>query len=630
MRKSVLVALLCLLASTFSVGNAQANIGNASLRDEAYSLMKEWIDTLLTYQYHGADDALDGGLLCPACARIHGRIGDAVLPLMYLADRTGERKYLTAAKDLMKWMDNVHLPDGSWVNDVNVSGWKGTTVFSAIALYEALHYHGDLLDDSTRTCWTHQLERAGDYIKNNPQTYSLRNGGVKNNVNYPASATYALYAIGKMFGREDFVEEARQNAKEIKNYFTPENHLVYGEGPIKTDNKCQPIDLSYNVEETLPNLACYAVMAGDEELLELVEKSMCSHLQFMLPDGAWDNSWGTRSFKWTYWGGRTSDGMACGFYLLADKHPEFIEAIRRNLHLLKSATYNGLLCGGMNYIDAGMRPCIHHTFCHAKALTFMLELPALENEGEAGAAIPRDEEYGARYFQDNNTWLVSKGGWRATVTGYDAEYSTLGVHPMGGALSVLWNRSAGPIFAATMNEYSLIEAPNMQAPKRKFIMSGTPRLEMRGNGRLYNNLNDRHPEIACRDGREIKFNVKAYLEDINHSRPDSSASAVRIEYVFSDDAVSIIARNIPGSYYLMLPIISAPSEAYVLKEDGRIFSVGKQDCEVIAECEGGIFKIDETDEDGRIFNPVPGFTFIPLRCIPARDGEDLSVEIRVK
>ena len=51
------------------------------------------------------------GILCPACARIHGRIGDTVLPLMYLADKTGNDKYLLAAKKLMKWMENVHRPD---------------------------------------------------------------------------------------------------------------------------------------------------------------------------------------------------------------------------------------------------------------------------------------------------------------------------------------------------------------------------------------------------------------------------------------------------------------------------------------------------------------------------------------
>lgn len=86
----------------------------------------------------------------------------------------------------------------------------------------------------------------------------------------------------------------------------------------------------------MPNLAYYALMVNDRELLSIVERSMNTHLEFMLPDGAWDNSWGTRSFKWTYWGGRTSDGFMGGYYAMAAHHPEYLEAIRRNIQLLKN------------------------------------------------------------------------------------------------------------------------------------------------------------------------------------------------------------------------------------------------------------------------------------------------------
>ena len=75
-------------------------------------------------------------------------------------------------------------------------------------------------------------------------------------------------------------------------------------------------------------------MAQDTVLLSLIERSMSTHLEFMLPDGAWDNSWGTRSFKWTYWGGRTSDGFMGGYYLLSSRHPEYWEAIQRNVRII--------------------------------------------------------------------------------------------------------------------------------------------------------------------------------------------------------------------------------------------------------------------------------------------------------
>lgn len=88
----------------------------------------------------------------------------------------------------------------------------------------------------------------------------------------------------------------------------------------------------------------------------------------------------------------------------------------------------------------------------------------------------RDSVYGVKFFKDIRTWLLSQGDWRATFTGYDAEYKVKGTHPMGGALSLLWHAQAGPIFAATMNRYKLIEAPNMQDNVRKYLMGGTPGL----------------------------------------------------------------------------------------------------------------------------------------------------------
>ena len=109
-------------------------------------------------------------------------------------------------------------PDGSWMNDVHVSDWSGTTVFAAIALYEAVHYHGHLLDDSTRNHWKEQLLEAGEFMMKNPQMYSRRmQGSMKrlNNVNYSASVTYALQALGEMFDRPDFKEEAHRDVVPI-------------------------------------------------------------------------------------------------------------------------------------------------------------------------------------------------------------------------------------------------------------------------------------------------------------------------------------------------------------------------------------------------------------------------------
>ena len=69
---------------------------------------------------------------------------------MYMAERTGERKYVDAAKAVFDWHDrNMMCDDGSAYNDPN-SEWNGITVFATIALCEALDRHSTPLDAQTR------------------------------------------------------------------------------------------------------------------------------------------------------------------------------------------------------------------------------------------------------------------------------------------------------------------------------------------------------------------------------------------------------------------------------------------------------------------------------------------------
>lgn len=626
MRYILLISMLLgLLGPSYAQGGDN-DLSTEKLHKEGSTLLQEWMDGMLDFQCHGLHEALDGGVICPACARMHGRTGDAVLPLMYLADKTGEDKYLDAAIRLMKWMENVHKPDGSWMNDVNVSEWNGTTVFAAISLYEALYYHGHLLNDSIRSHWKQELLSAGYFMMENPFIYSRKRVGMRNmNVNYSASATYALYAIGEYCGVPSMKEKAMEIAADLKFYFTQKNCFLFGEGPDiwkPTANGCFPIDLLYNVEESLPNLAYYARMAGDNELLALVERSMKTHLEFMLPDGAWDNSWGTRSFKWAYWGGRTSDGFMGGYYALASHNPEFIEAIRRNLHLLQSATYKGLLYGGLHYQVTGLNPCIHHTFGHAKALASFLEQPVLEVQRKP---LPRECSYGIKYFEDIRTWLVAQGAWRATITGYDAEYKVKGTHPMGGALSLLWHEKAGPVFAATMNHYQMVEAPNMQTSNRKYLMGGTPRVEFIEENKVYTNLDDSQSDVNYLMKHNVHcFDVKAQLVDILQDSPHGRNIPVEMRYLISDTQV-VIEADLSDSSNLILPIIASPNE-YVYTDSEQIV-VQKENCRVKVYCKRGRMDLLPTDADGRIMNPVPGFAFLPIRVTAENKKVSVAIEI---
>ena len=95
-------------------------------------------------------------------------------------------------------------------------------------------------------------------------------------------------------------------------------------------------------------------------------------MEFMLPDGAWDNSWGTRNYKWSWWGSRTAIGCHPGFLLMAEHEPRFREVARRNAELMAECTHEG--CLWRAGLFCAWRSGMHSsTFTHAKAIATVLD-----------------------------------------------------------------------------------------------------------------------------------------------------------------------------------------------------------------------------------------------------------------
>ena len=133
----------------------------------------------------------------------------------------------------------------------------------------------------------------------------------KTNINYHASAAAALALTGSYLHRETFLKQAKILADHCKMHLL-ESGLFYGEGqPAEyvTKRGCRPVDIGYNAEESIPSLVLYARTVQNDVLLRRLKEILRKQLYFMLPDGGWDNSFGTRNYKWTYWGSRTSDGV---------------------------------------------------------------------------------------------------------------------------------------------------------------------------------------------------------------------------------------------------------------------------------------------------------------------------------
>ncbi len=577
---------------------------NAELIQLCQELLQEWGKALL--QRTTPPDYM----MCPACHRIHGRMGDAFYPFLYLADHNQDNAYVDAALRLYNWMEeNVSKPDGSWANEIT-SSWHGITVFTVIALAEALKYHGQILDPEDRLRIEDRLSKAGNYIS---ETFTISYG----NINYPVSATYALALTGELLDDPGFRAKGRDFAHELLRYFSPKNKLLFGEGKPRdatSPKGCYPVDLGYNVEESLPALVQYSLLTGDHEVMEATVESLKMHMEFFMPDGGWDNSWGTRNYKWTYWGSRTSDGCQPAYALMANKDERFYKVALLNTRLLKKCTENGLLHGGLHYVSHGELPCIHHTFCHSKALAAVLDHQPEYSYNTEKIRLPREESYGVKFFHDIHTWLVSIGKFRATVTGYDVEYNHKNGHATGGALTMLWHELAGPIIAASMNKYQLVEKSNMQVDHDPDSMSLTPRIVFEVDSLEYTNISDLKAEIVCwQEGQDWIIEAKSKLVDQNQLSPSTGDIPCNVCYRFSDKRVVIRfqCNDLPDGKLtqIIFPVISKQSESVMVVSDNCIV-FKKEKCRVKIESD---HQLQEIPLQKRIFNFVPGFEALPIQ-----------------
>jgi hypothetical protein len=583
------------------------------------ALLKTWCDGLLAHQIHGMGVGLDGALMCPSCAMIHGRCADAVYPLLRMASTSGDAKYMQAALRVWEWSEkNVSRSDGSWINDVLLSNWVGITVFRVCALGEALHHHGKLLPTAVRKSWTERMAKAAQFLDG---FITIETG----NVNYPVTSSYCFALCGLVLGDQHYLDRAKEMAHESLAYFS-ENGLLFGEGhPLNglSPKKCHPVDLGYNVEESLPALALYSIIADDAVVRDKVIVAMRAHMEFMMPNGAWDNSWGTRNYKWSWWGSRTSDGCHPAYALMAKHDPRFHEVAQRNLELMAACTHDGLLYGGPDYFAHGDMPCIHHAFTHAKALATVLD------RGGAGVvartSLPRDEAYGLKSFPEIGTHLAAVGPWRATVTEYDWEYvekvqtggSGSGGHVSGGTMSMLFHRKLGAVLVASMTEYTMIEISNQQAFREGPRMTLAPRVEY---DQVYTSLNDFGAVLkAVGSASEVSFDASGHLLSAKHQASKGEAR-YRIGYHVTESGVEIAATATVGAKFI-LPVV-ATSRDTVEQVDARTIRISKA---------GGVLTVTtdssfETVPGERTFNLVPGFEAVPI-AVGMVAGKEVRIRI---
>lgn len=629
LRLSAITGLGLSLAPMMSCGSNHAT-HSQEYRNMCFDLLKDWCDGMIKVQtIKPSDPAVHGSLDCPSCEHIHGRCMDAVYPFMYMADKTSNDKYLDAAVLVMQWAENnVSQEDGSWTVIPNPKSWRGISVFGAIALAEGLHYHGHILDKRTRRLWTERLERVGNYICN---AFTID----FTNINYGATAVYGLSLIGRVLGNEKFLAKSHELAKGAKDYFTKSEGLLFGECKPSSDKLSvkglHGVDLGYNVEESLNSLVMYALHENDEEFLKVLKKSLDSHLEFMLPDGAWDNSWGTRQYKWSYWGSRTCDGSQPAFAMMAKYNGAYATAAIKNTELLKRCTGDGLLHGGPHFESHGVKPCVHHTFAHAKPLASLLDHWDHLPEQNTNTPLPRQTADGVKHFDDLDVSLFARGDWRGTVSAYDAEYHYKYDfrQATGGALGMLFHNKVGTLLAASMAVYKLVEKNNQQVASGEDIAL-TPRVECYKDDVWYTNLFDLTATLSSTDvDGKISLVADAELKSEPRDIVTGTASQFQLDYTCTKDKMQISAsttQKITAETALVLPIVSknsekvtqlSPNEITIQKPNGLV--------KITANVP---LKIKEMPKS-RTFNQVPGVEALPVMAYLTEDDKKAEVTIEV-
>lgn len=452
------------------------------IEKDYFELLRNWCERLMELQIQEApQEYFRGGILCPACRMIHGRVGDAIYPMIVLYDRTGRKAYLETARLLFDWSGTMLADDGSYYNDAQ-NDWNGITVFFVSMLSRTLLYHGACLPEELRIRFEERLERNAGWIRD------TIDGRFDANINYQAAAAEAAALYGAYRKDEKYLRYAGERARFCMDYFSKDGFLTGESHPrdYRSPRGVRGVDLGYNLEESLPALLECAEILGDLKLKELVLDSLRVHCRFLLPDGGMDNSFGSRTYKWTYWGSRTSDGYLAMLERAGQEEEEFLKYKYAAFQIFSQCTKDGLLYGGPDYEKHGELACVHHTFCKAKAVAQLLDTGVRETGKRC--ALPK-ETLCYRY-PELLTEQYFCGGFYMTVTANDVFYQR-GGHVSGGTVGLLWHERTGPLLAASVTKYSLYEVTNSQLSRKKREFGKTSlRLEYERDSKVYGSDQD--------------------------------------------------------------------------------------------------------------------------------------------
>lgn len=603
--------------------------GGGTLPDHL-DLLRRLCDGLIAHQITDLGHAQYGALRCPSLNPqenpLHSRAGEAVYPLAVMYGETGEAKYRDAAIALGDWLVRIQQTDtGAWSEAwPREAAWLATTADQLISLAGALPMLATELSPAQQRAWTAAVTHAADWVTDN---FPI------GNINYwsTGAAGLRLAALAVPNPPAAWEDKAAELVALTLASTTPEG-LIWGENG--------GVDLGYNLGQTLGFLALNGHLTGDAALLDRTAELLGPHLDFVLPNGAVDNSWGTRSYKWVYESGsKTAPGVHFTFALLADREPRAITAAGLARDWLdRSLDAEGLLPLGPH---DGAPPCLYSSFARAQSLAMAWVYGPVEAWSGQGAPLPAQEPGWFRHYPSVNVVVVRTPTYMATVS---ANHLGLRTEPppaaapalrrgreygrhleprsqrdaflRGGSLSQLWWEGYGPhgfLQASSVTRYLRREALHLPIIETR-LAPLTPQVEAVIDGQLFTNLYDGHVQLsAAQRDDHVEVSARGELRD-----SEGRSADVRFELThrfYDDRLIKTYALVAPRGTEIRViePMVHDPALRVAEESPGRFrLETGSDRAWRVTASADHAHATTHGEDEALYWNPFPAVRAYPL------------------
>jgi hypothetical protein len=442
-------------------------------------------DALISTQITDPNSPDFGALVCPSVNPqehpLHSRTGEAVYPLAIAYQKTRDTRYRDSAIRLARWLISIQQPRGAWGEDSpNHDGWAGTTSDQLFSLAGAWPILRNELTPADQALWENAMRQASEHVV---KTFPI------SNVNYqPTGAVALLLASQAVKNPPDAWLAKAESLIALTVEGITADRLLTGEG--------MGVDGGYNMAQSIGYLALWGILKSDAGIRQRAADLLRAHLPFVYPNGSIDNSWGTRSYKWTYESGtKTAPGVYFTFTALADQDPSFGPAGRLCLEFLQTQlSLDGFVTTGPHAHEHGSTnpSCLYSTFTRAQSLAMAIEYARPDAQSVAPALIPAQQNQAPKvyFYPTINVAVVRTKKLMATVSAYGAiQRYGRGQVSRGGSLTNLWiDGFSRDGFAQTSSVAVYKREEKIHMPDEPALRPLTPQIECEIEGETFTNL----------------------------------------------------------------------------------------------------------------------------------------------